>query len=99
MKMAMLVCNTFFIDHLNNALKEANIDYYTRWDGAKGKGHGTEPHLGSGTYASTNSVTMVAFEDEAALEALIGTITAANKSIPRQADRIRLFQMPMDRMV
>lgn len=99
MKMAMLVCNTFFIDQLNAALKAANIDYYTRWDGAKGKGHGTEPHLGTGTYASTNSVTMIAFEDEAALEALIATVTEANKGIPRQADRIRLFQMPLDRIV
>ena len=99
MKMAILVCNTFFVEHLMRALKESNIDYFTRWDGAKGKGHGTEPHLGSGTYASTNSVTMVAFEDEAALEALIVSITKANTEIPRAADRIRLFQMPLDRIV
>jgi len=77
----------------------AGIDYYTRWDQATGKGHGTEPHLGRGSYASTNSVMMIAFQDEAPLEALIHAITAANAEIKRAADRIRLFQLPLERMV
>jgi len=75
------------------------IDYYTRWDNATGKGHGTEPHLGRGSFASTNSVMMVAFQDEAPLEALVLAITAANSEIKRAADRIRLFQLPLERMV
>jgi len=75
------------------------IDYYTRWDNATGKGHGTEPHLGRGSFASTNSVMMVAFQDEAPLEALVRSITAANSEIKRAADRIRLFQLPLERMV
>ena len=75
------------------------IDYYTRWDNATGKGHGTEPHLGRGSFASTNSVMMVAFQDEAPLEKLVRAITAANSEIKRAADRIRLFQLPLERMV
>jgi len=75
------------------------IDYYTRWDNATGKGHGTEPHLGRGSFASTNSVMMVAFQDDAPLEALVRAITAANLEIKRAADRIRLFQLPLERMV
>ena len=95
-----------FIVHTehNNArvlelLSAAGIDYYTRWDKATGKGHGTEPHLGRGSFASTNSVMMVAFQDEAPLEALVRAITAANSEIKRAADRIRLFQLPLERMV
>jgi hypothetical protein len=42
---------------------------------------------------------MVAFQDEAPLEALIRAITAANAEIKRAADRIRLFQLPLERMV
>ena len=99
MKMAWLVCNTFVIDRLRQCLKDCGIDYYTTWDNAKGKGHGTEPHLGAGAYGSTNSVTMIAFEDEAALESLIASIKAANQQIPRSADHIRLFQLPLDRIV
>ena len=99
MKMAWLVCNTFVIDHLRQCLKECNIDYFTSWDNVKGKGHGTEPHLGAGAYGSTNTVTMIAFEDEAALQALIGSIKQANLAIPRAADHIRLFQVPLDQIV
>ncbi|HEX5094353.1 MAG TPA: hypothetical protein VFV84_16850, partial [Burkholderiales bacterium] len=75
------------------------IDYFTSWDRAQGKGHGTEPHLGSKTYASTNSVTMIAFEQDAPLEALVGSIAKANQGISRPADRIRLFQLPLERIV
>jgi hypothetical protein len=97
--MTLIVCNSFFMDRLMEMLNENGIDYFTSWDNAKGKGHGTEPHLGSGAYGSLNSVTMIAFEDEAPLEALIAGIKVANQDIRRAADHIRLFQMPMDRIV
>src|SRR3954469_13454153 len=80
-------------------LAAAGIDYYTRWEQAKGKGHGTEPHLGAGGYPSTNSVLMIAFEDEEPLAKLIDAIAAANAQIKRPADRIRLFQLPLERIV
>jgi len=99
MKMAFVVCNTYFVDRAMQVLKECGIDYFTSWDNAKGKGHGTEPHLGSGAYGSTNSVLMIAFEDEAPLRALIERIGAVNREIRRTADHIRLFQLPLERIV
>lgn len=99
MKLALLVFNSYFMDRVMAVLKENEIDYYTSWDGAKGKGRGTEPHLGTGAFASTNSVVMIAFEDEAPLEALIRGITAANRDIRRRSDHIRLFQLPLERIV
>jgi hypothetical protein len=33
------------------------------------------------------------------LEKLIGSITAANANIQRSDDKIRLFQLPLDRIV
>ncbi|HEX9182814.1 MAG TPA: hypothetical protein VF876_06095 [Burkholderiales bacterium] len=99
MKMVLLVCNSYFNDRVMQALKANGIDYYTSWDKAKGKGHGTEPHLGSGGFASTNSVTMVALEDDAPLEGLVGSVKAANQEIKRPADHIRLFQLPLERIV
>jgi hypothetical protein len=80
-------------------LKDAGVDYYTRWAQAHGKGHGTEPHVGTGGYASTNAVLMIAFPDEGPLAALVSAITAANAGITRAADKIRLFQLPLDRMI
>jgi hypothetical protein len=75
------------------------IDYYTRWDRATGKGHGTDPHLGVGTYTSTNVVLMLAFREDAPLAALIDAIQATNATIQRPSDHIRLFQLPLDRIV
>jgi hypothetical protein len=99
MKMAFIVHNEYFTSRVMQLLKDAGIDYYTRWDRAQGKGPGTEPHLGSGGFASTNAVLMIGFQDESVLDALIRRVTEANREITRADDRIRLFQLPLDRIV
>jgi hypothetical protein len=82
-----------------NILESSHIDYYTRWEQVKGKGHGTDPHLGTRSFPGTNTVLMIAFQDEPILETLIGAINAANTQITRPDDKIRLFQMPLERIV
>lgn len=99
MKLTFIVHNAYQTERVMQLLAAAQIDYYTRWDHATGKGHGTEPHLGAGSFGSLNAVLMIAFEDEAPLAALIVAIEAANAAIVRPADRIRLFQLPLDRIV
>ena len=99
MKMAFVVCNEFFIVEVMEILRSADIDYYTRWDHAKGKGRGTEPHLGTGSHGATNSVLMIAFDDIAPLDRLIELITSLNSRILRSDDRVRLFQVPLERIV
>ena len=42
---------------------------------------------------------MIAFEDKSALARLIDAITEANAKIKRPDDKIRLFQVPLDRIV
>lgn len=99
MKLALLVCNSYQMERVMRLLEQNGIDYFTSWDNARGKGRGTEPHLGTRTYASTNSVTMIGFEEDAPLEALLRSLEAANREIARPADRIRLFQLPLERIV
>ena len=99
MKIAFLVHNDFFTDQVIELLTSVGIDYYTRWGNATGKGHGTQPHLGKGGFPGVNSVLMIAFREEGALEALIHGIAAANKKIKLPDDKIRLFQLPLERMV
>ncbi len=99
MKIAFVVHNEHYAERVLDVLRSAGIDYFTRWDRAIGKGPGTEPHLGRGAYASTNSVMMIAFRDEAPLETLVQKINAQNAEIKRPADRIRLFQLPLERIV
>jgi hypothetical protein len=99
MKLAFIVHNDFFTPRVMRLLEDAGIDYYTRWNRVTGKGHGTDPHVGAGSYAATNAVLMIGFREEAPLEELITKITAANEEIARPDDRIRLFQLPLERLV
>ena len=99
MKIVFIVHVEYCSARVMEIFNAVGIDYYTRWEQAKGKGHGTDPHLGTGSFPSTNSVVMVAFEEEKPLAKLIDAITAANADIKRPADRIRLFQVPLDRIV
>lgn len=96
---AFVVYNELFHAGVMDLLRRTGIDYYTRWGHATGKGRGTEPHLGQGAYGSTNSVLMIAFQEEAPLRALIEAITKVNGDTPRADDRIRLFQVPLLRVV
>ena len=99
MKLAFVIHNEHYTTEVMNLLTRCQIDYYTRWEQAMGKGHQTEPHLGKGGFPSLNGVIMIGFEDEAPLAALIEEIRASNARIARRADHIRLFQMPLERIV
>jgi hypothetical protein len=99
MKIAFLVCNEVFSPRLLSMLGELGIDYYTRWEKVTGKGHETEPHLGTRSFPGHNSVLMIAFREEHSLDRLVDGIVAANKEILRADDKIRLFQMPLERIV
>ena len=99
MKLAFVVHNEHYTKRVLDLLKSVDIDYFTRWDKAIGKGHGTEGHFGVGGAPATNSVLMIGFEDESALARLIDAITAANAGVKRSDDKIRLFQLPLDRIV
>ena len=99
MKLAFIVSSEFVMPQVMDLLRASRIDYYTRWDHAQGKGHGTDPHLGTGSYGCTNSVLMIAFEEPNPLETLIENIAELNAKSSRKDDYVRLFQMPLERIV
>jgi nitrogen regulatory protein PII len=99
MKLTFLVYHDILDDRVSEALDELNIDYYTRWEDVKGKGHQTDAHLGNRPFPGYNFVRMIAFVDEAVLSTLIEKITELNKIVERDDDKIRLFQVPLERVV
>ena len=99
MKIVFVVYNDLLDPDVLGMLRSSGIDYYTRWEQATGKGRGTEPHLGKGGFASTNAVLMIAFEEEGPLETLIEKLAAVNAGAKRPDNRIRLFQLPLERIV
>ena len=99
MKMAFLVYNEFFNSRVMKILQDVGIDYFTRWSDVHGKGRGTEAHLGRGGTPGTNAALMIAFDELQPLEALIARVTRWNADARRPDDRIRLFQVPLERMI
>ncbi len=99
MKIVFIVCNDVYTDRVMDLLTNCKIDYYTRWEEVTGKGHGTEAHLGTRSFPGMNSVLMIAVQDETVLEGLTGCIKGANEQIARPGDRIRMFQVPLDRII
>jgi len=99
MKLTFLVYHDILDDRVSEALDELNIDYYTRWEDVKGKGHQTDAHLGNRPFPGYNFVRMIAFVDEEVLSNLIEKIKELNKIVERDDDKIRLFQVPLERVV
>ena len=99
MKLTFLVYHDILDDRVSKALDELNIDFYTRWEDVKGKGHKTDAHLGNRPFPGYNNVRMIAFVDENILSELIGKIDDLNKLVERDDDKIRLFQVPLERVV
>lgn len=99
MKLAFLVYTEVYASRVMEALHSVGIDYYTLWEHVKGKGHDTEAHLGTRSFPGINSVMMIAFQEEAQLRQLLGAVERMNESISLPDDRIRLFEVPLARIV
>ena len=99
MKLTFIIYYEHMDTQVMAMLKALDIDYYTRWSHVTGKGHGTEPHIGTGSYVRTNSALMIAFEDDAPRVALMQLIVAANEQARRPDERIRFFQVPLEHLV
>lgn len=99
MKFAFVVYRDVLDDRISNILNEIGIDYYTEWEEVKGKGHQTEAHLGTRPFPGYNCVRMIAFEDEDKLRKLIENLENYNKDVIRKDDKIRLFQLPLEKVV
>ncbi len=99
MKIIFLVYHDVLDDRISNTLTELDIDFYTKWEDVKGSGHKTDAHLGNRPFPGFNFVRMIAFTEEELLEKLADKISELNKLVEREDDKIRLFQIPLERMV
>jgi len=99
MKLTFLVYHDILDDRVTKALNELNIDYYTEWENVKGKGHLSDAHLGNRPYPGYNNVRMIAFPEHNILSQLIEKIDDLNKLAERDDDKIRLFQVPLERVI
>jgi hypothetical protein len=99
MKIAFVIYHDILDDRVTEALKELEIDFYTQWEDVKGKGHKTDAHLGNRPFPGYNFVRMIAFQEESQLDKLVTKINELNTIVERDDDKIRLFQLPLERIV
>ena len=99
MKFAFIVYHDVLDQRISNILSEIRIDYYTQWEEVKGKGHLTDAHLGTRPFPGYNFVRMIAFDEESKLQLLIEKLMEFNKSVERKDDQIRLFQLPLEKII
>jgi hypothetical protein len=99
LKFAFLVYHDVLDQRISKILNGIEIDYYTQWEDVKGKGHLTEAHLGTRPFPGYNYVRMIAFEEEEKLKKLVEMIEVFNKEVERKDDQIRLFQLPLEKIV
>jgi hypothetical protein len=99
MKLSFIVYRDILDDRVTKVLNDLEIDYYTKWEDVKGKGHKTDAHLGNRPFPGFNFVRMIAFTDEELIEKLIIKIGELNTIVERDDDKIRLFQVPLDRII
>jgi hypothetical protein len=82
-----------------NFLDELKIDSYVKWENVLGKSHDAAAHLGTRTFPGHDSVRLVPFQNEEKLTQLITIIQDFNKQAVKKDDEIRLYLMPLERVV
>jgi hypothetical protein len=99
MKTVFIVYHDILEDRLTRLFDDLKIDYFTQWENVKGKGHCSDAHLGTRTFPGFNMVRMIAFQEECAIDGLIDGVINLNNEIIRNDDKIRIFQMPLEKIV
>jgi hypothetical protein len=99
MKIVFVIYHDVLEDRIDKIFELHAIDYYTEWEEVKGKGHQSDAHLGTRIFPGYNNVRMIAIEEDSVLQKLIDGITELNNEAIRPDDKIRLFQMPLERIV
>ena len=99
MKIAFLVYHDVLDDRIINFLDELKIDSYVKWENVLGKSHDAAAHLGTRTFPGHDSVRLVPFQNEEKLTQLITVIQDFNKQAVKKDDEIRLYLIPLERVV
>jgi hypothetical protein len=99
MKIVFIVYHDILEDRITKLFEDLKIDYFTEWENVKGKGHFSTAHLGTRAYPGYNLVRMIAFQEEKALNDLINGVTVLNNEIIQTDDKIRIFQMPLEKIL
>ncbi len=99
MKLAFLVYHDILDGRVSKMLETVGVDFYTKWEQVTGKGHNSDAHLGTRVFPGYNSVRMIAFTEDKLIDGMIEKINIINLEVHRDDDKVRLFIMPLERLI
>ncbi len=99
MKIAFLIYHEILDERVIDILDDLKIDTYTKWENVVGKTHGAMAHLGTRTYPGHDIVRLLPFKEENNLDDLISAIQKFNGKVGKKDDEIRLYLLPLERIV
>jgi len=99
MKIGFVVYHDVLEDRLIEILNELSVDSYTKWENVTGKFHGSDPHLGTRTFPGHESVQLIPFTEEENLKKMIEMLEKFNKNAVKPSDEIRMFLLPLEKVV
>jgi hypothetical protein len=99
MKIAFLVYHDVLDDRIIDFLDEFKIDSYIKWENVVGKSHGALAHLGTRTFPGHDSVRLIPFTEEEKLAELVSRVQEFNKQVSKNDDEIRLYLLPLERVI
>lgn len=99
MKIAFLIYHDVFEDKVTVLLKELGIETYFEWENVVGKFKGADGHFGNRTYPGHDTIRLIPFTEMDMLENLISHLKVFNENISKKSDEIRLYLMPLEKIV
>lgn len=99
MKAAFLVYHDVLDERIISLLDKLEIDSYIKWENVLGKSHGADPHLGTRTFPGHDSVRLIPFQNEENLNKLILSVREFNSQVVKKDDEIRIYLIPLERIV
>lgn len=99
MKIAFLIYHDVLEDRVEKILGDLKIDAYTKWEDATGKFEGADPLLGTRTFPGRETVRLIAFPEEGIISKLTADLEDFNSKAVKAIDKIRMFLMPLEKIV
>lgn len=99
MKIVFLAYHNVFEDRVKGMLDDLKIDNYYEWEKVLGKMNSSSEHLGTRTFPGYDTIRMIPFIEEERMNILIDKVLDFNAHAVKKSDQIRLYALPLERVV
>lgn len=99
MKIAYLIYHDVLEDRVQKLLDDCDIQSYFEWQNVVGKFRGQEGHFGTRAFPGYDKIKLIPTAHEEKFEKLILGIKEFNAGITKKSDEIRMYLLPLEKIV